>query len=517
MRRFLFALLLAAAPAHAQDWPRDLYDPAPEDEPADLILPMPCGGAMAFQKVTVPVDATDPLADRRVRLGQTLDASGYSDYLRPAFLRGPFADTESGTTYYYIARYELTHGQHRALQGDCAEPQRDDRIAQGGLSWFDAQDVARRFSGGLIANRPEALPEADGTPAFVRLPTEAEWEYATRGGAKVDATLFPGRTFFGETEDMREFARHQAPGSGRGNLGPVGLRQPNPLGLYDVYGNAEELMLEPFRLNAIGRDGGQVGGIVTRGGSVLSSADQIYSAQRTEYPPFDLKTGEPLSAPTFGMRLVIATNIATSDARLREIRDRWAALADGQNQEGGTVADPLGLLSGLIEAEIDPNRQDALNDLKLEFRRANDRAQTALQQSARATLLAGAVFVESLNENAWEIAAKASSIRMLVELQRAGSQSTVYARQLDKHVREIDDLRRLQSTYLLSFRAALETLSADIAPQARQAAYGVLREEMTLAGRDRILTMLDRFWKDLAVYAEAPDILPDALLGLALN
>ena len=73
MRRFLLALLLAAAPAHAQDWPRDLYDPAPEDEPADLVLPMPCGGAMAFQKVTVPVDAADPLADRRVRLGQTLD------------------------------------------------------------------------------------------------------------------------------------------------------------------------------------------------------------------------------------------------------------------------------------------------------------------------------------------------------------------------------------------------------------------------------------------------------------
>ena len=235
---------------------------------------------MAFQKVSVPVDAADPLADRRVRLGQTLDASGFSDYLRPAYLRGSFE--EAGTTYYYISRYELTRGQYRVLKGECAEPTRDDRIAQGDLSWLDAVIVGQIYSGWLLANRPDALPGADGVPAFARLPTEAEWEYAARGGAKIDATAFAGRTFFGDGE-LRDYARFQAPGSSRGTLGPVGLRQPNPLGLYDIYGNAEELMLEPFRLNAMGRPGGQVGGLVTRGGSVLSSGDAIYSAQRTEY------------------------------------------------------------------------------------------------------------------------------------------------------------------------------------------------------------------------------------------
>lgn len=517
--RFMMALVACAVipcMVIAQEWPKELFDPAKGGEPADLILPMPCGGAMAFQKVVVPVDAADPLADRRVRLGQTQDRTGYSDYLRPEFLRGAFEDAVSGTTHYYIARYEMTRGQYRALQGDCTPTTRADRLAQGGLSWFQAVDASQRYSGWLLENRPDALPTADKVPGFVRLPTEAEWEYATRGGARIDETLFPAPTFFGDG-DMRDFARVQGAGSARGKLGPVGLRLANPLGLYDVYGNAEELMFEPFRLNAIGRAGGQVGGIVTRGGSVLSAADQIYSAQRTEYPPFDLTSGAPLRSETFGMRLVISTHIATSDAKLRAIQKSWASRATQSGEDNGADADPLALITGLIEAEIDPGRRAALNGLKLEFRRARDQAQTALQQSARATLLSGAVFVESLDENAWEISAKASNIRMLIDLQRAGSQSDIYARQLGKHVREIQDLRHLRSTLILSYRATLESLTVDVGQSMRQAAYNVLREELSLSGRVRVLVLLERFWQDIPVYAARPDQSPDELLQLALD
>ncbi|MGB0913891.1 MAG: formylglycine-generating enzyme family protein, partial [Phaeobacter italicus] len=460
--RVWLALTLTVWSTHCpaqDDWPRELIDPAFETEPADLILPMPCGAAMAFQKVSVPLDASDPLADRRVRLGQSQDQTGYSDYLLPAYLRGPFRDDDPGTTHYYIARYELTRGQHRALMGDCAPPSRADRLAQGGLGWFDAVALTQRFNEWLLQNAAESLPHADDAAAFLRLPTEAEWEYATRGGARVDATQFPAPVFFG-AGDLRDYARYQASGSSRGKLGPVGLRKPNPLGLYDVYGNAEELMLEPFRLNAVGRSGGQVGGIVTRGGSVLSSSDQIYSAQRTEYPPYDVRSGTPLRAETFGLRLVLAAPITTTDQSLRLIRERWLELANADD-DGATI-DPVAQITSMIEAEVDPRRRDALDDLKLEFRRARDRAQTALQKSARATLLAGAVFVDTLNENAADIQSKASNIRMLVDLQRAGENSPVYVRQVEKHVAEIRQMRHVQSTYLLSFRAALETLATDI-------------------------------------------------------
>lgn len=518
MRRLAITLLLAlAGPAVAQDtaWPVEFTDPAAATgAPADLVLAMPCGAAMAFQKVAVPVDADDPLADRRLLLGQSLDRAGYSDYLRTTFLRGPFGDARTGATHYYVARYELTVGQYRAMIGDCAAPTRADRLAKGGLSWFEAVEIARRYTEWLNANVPAALPRSGEVPGFLRLPTEDEWEYAARGGARIDATRFPDLRYFGQG-DLRDHALYQAPGSGRGRLGPVGLRQPNPLGLYDIYGNAEELVLDPYRLNALGRLHGQAGGVVTRGGSVLSSEDQIYSAQRTEYPPYDRATGAALRSDTFGLRLAISAPVIVADARLAEIRRRWSQRAANAAPDGQT--DPGLLLSGLIAAEPDPRRQATLVALQLELRRGRDRAQTARLQSARSTLLAGAVFVGALIENAERIEHKAANIRMLVELQRAGERTDVFSRQLQAHVRQIDDMRALQSAYLLSYRAALDALAAESEPEERRIAHDVLREELRLSGQARIVDLLERFWDDQRIYADRPDIGPVALLRLALN
>ena len=515
----VLATLFLAAPVVAQDqpvqsWPLELTDPGHADAPADLMLPMPCGAAMAFQKVIVPVDAQDPLADRRVRLGQSLDQTGYSDYLRPAFLRGAFAERGGDTTFYYIARYELTAGQFRVLEGDCAPPGRADRLAQGGLSWFKAVDIARAYTSWLYRNAPDALPRANGVSGFARLPTGTEWEYATRGGARVAPSEFSGLTFFSDG-DMGDYALHLSTG-GRGRLGAIGLRKPNPLGLYDVYGNAEELMLDPFRLNALGRPGGQVGGIVTRGGSVLSTSGEIYSAQRTEYPPFDTATGAPQAGPSFGVRLVLASHIATSDAQVRAIRRRWLALA-GAPEDKEREIDPVATLGALIIAETDPRRALALSDLQLEFRRARDRAQTAQQQTARATLLAGAVFVQTLNANQARIEDKVVSIRSIVDLPRIADNSAMIDRQVQAHLRQVNGMRRRQATNLLSYRAALETLSVDMPAPVRNVAYGVAREELALSGQADLLIMLDRFWQDLAVYRAAPDIDPQKLLQIVLN
>lgn len=500
-------------------WPLDQYDPAAKTDPAakaNLILPMPCGGAMAFQKVVVPVEANNPLDDRLLRLGQSQAQTGYSDYFRPAFLRGAFSDDKTGDTHYYIARYELTRGQYLALTGACPKAKGRDRFAQGNLTWFNAVDLGRHYTEWLMQNARDQLPKQEDAYGFLRLPTEEEWEYATRGGVQIDAAKFPARRFSGDT-DLRDFSRYQAAGSARGKIGAVGTRKPNPLGLFDVYGNAEELMLEPFRLNAIGRHHGQVGGLVTRGGSFLSVDAQIYSAQRTEYPMFSNTNGTALSATTFGVRFVVSSHVATSDQRLSTIQSTWVQLSN--SNDTAAQEDPISRLAKLIENEVDPRRKSALNDLQLDLRVSRETALTAQKETAKSALLSGGMFVQALNDSAAQIERLKFNIGNLTDMARVstGASRSQFTTAVEGYVQEIVGKRRAQNSVLLTFRSVIDTLVAEVSAAERKAAYDLLRRELTAGSQIEILTLVDRFWKDLNIYLEQPDMTPKKLLQIAIS
>lgn len=516
---FVLLLCLLVRPALAQDapWPEILIDPSAKfHEAADLTLPMDCGGAMTFQRVNVPVEVDSPLADRPFRMGQSDAATAFADYLKPTYLRGAFDDIEAGVSYYYIARYELNEAQFRAIKGECDTPFKPQEArAKGGLSWFDAVDLSRRYSEWLIQNARDTLPAQGDRVGFLRLPTEPEWEYAARGGAKADPTIFSSRRFFAEG-DLTDYAAYRAPGQGGSGLSIMGARRkPNPLGILDIYGNAEELMLEPFRLNAIGRSHGQPGGLVTRGGSVDMEDAQIYTAKRSEYPMFSASSGTALQGEFFGLRLVISA-IVVSEDRYDNIRQDWANEAD---RPLDAEADPLTALADLLEEEVDPRRREALSGLQLEFRVAREASADSLFQAAKSTLLSGAAFVETLIESTREIerlTRESLALRDTVEV-TLGQQRNQLMGTLTLNVDRLTTLRESRDTYLLSYRTTLETLASDVEDNIRQDAFASLSQDLSQAEQTQLLTMMNRFWEDLDSYLEAPDMEKAALLQTAIN
>ncbi|MBX9625022.1 MAG: formylglycine-generating enzyme family protein [Gemmataceae bacterium] len=129
-----------------------------------------------------------------------------------------------------------------------------------------------------------------------RLPTEAEWEYAARGG-KGDAAYF----FGDDPADLDEYAWYKNnsvdeenfPDKIKGCTHKVGTRKPNPFGLHDLYGNVWEWTLDQYDPKAYERFAAQKLSLnpvtlptadkwshVVRGGSWADKADRCRSAAR---------------------------------------------------------------------------------------------------------------------------------------------------------------------------------------------------------------------------------------------
>jgi hypothetical protein len=385
---FLAAMIMFAPAVNAQErWPAEFWNPKPIAD--DLILPMPCGGAMVFRPVPTPL-GQGLLADRPAMLGQTDAETNYSEYLRQSFIAGPFRGADAAAPpRYYIGKYEVTRDQYTAATAEaCPTPAAAGRLPQADIAWHEAIAFTMRYSAWLARNARDALPMRDDARAFVRLPTEEEWEFATRGGAAVSEADFGARVF-PMSEGMQRYVWFQGTRSSGGRVRPIGMLEPNPLGLFDVLGNVAEWVLEPYRLNRVGRPHGQAGGLVARGGDFLTPEDQIRSSLRVELPPLD-RNGAALQLRSLGFRPVLALVATSSDQRPAQLRAAFEAEAQSR---GSASEDPARLLEVLKNDTPDPTLRQGIDRVGAALRTAqrerNDQEMQAIQSQIAAAAQIG--------------------------------------------------------------------------------------------------------------------------------
>lgn len=188
------------------------------------------------------------------------------------------------TRPFYMSKYEITQAQYQKLMGVNASVTKGETLPATHMSWEEAVAAARRIS--------EVL-ERD-----IRIPTDAQWEYAARAGTTT--TVYTGND---------EAAVHAAGWCGQKaddpdrRVHPVGEKPPNAFGLYDMIGNVREWTLDPHGPYPAGEEdpqGPAEGAMrISRGGAFTGRLTVCRAAIRNEEPATK-------KSSIIGLRLVMA-------------------------------------------------------------------------------------------------------------------------------------------------------------------------------------------------------------------
>ena len=151
---------------------------------------------------------------------------------------------------FYIGKYEVTQAEWQAVMGTNPSDFKGDNLPVECVSWDDCQEFIRKLN--------------ELTGKQFRLPTEAEWEYAARGGNKSGGYKYAGGN---DVDNVAWYVDNSG-----GKTHPVGTKRGNELGLYDMSGNVWEWCQDWFgyygsasQTNPQGRGSGD--DRVLRGGS----------------------------------------------------------------------------------------------------------------------------------------------------------------------------------------------------------------------------------------------------------
>ncbi len=197
--------------------------------------PPPAGAEVTSKRVvTLPGDVRMdlvPVAPGRFRMGSD---SGEAD-------ERPVREVRI-TRGFWMGRTEVTQAQYEALIGSNPSSSKGDTLPVEMVTWHDAVAFCQQLT--------KREQRAGNLPAgyVYRLPTEAEWEYAARGGPDGRNTTYAGSDnldtvawYYGNSGDQPlEKWDSDALDANRNRTHPVGGKRANELGLHDMSGNVAE-------------------------------------------------------------------------------------------------------------------------------------------------------------------------------------------------------------------------------------------------------------------------------------
>ena len=186
------------------------------------------------------------------------------------------------TNNYYIGKYEVTQALWQAVMGSNPSYFKGDDLPVEQVSWNDCQDFISKLNA-MTGKR-------------FRLPSEAEWEYAARGGKKSRGYQYS------DSNTLGDVAWYE--GNSGSKTHAVGTKQPNELGIYDMTGNVYEWCQDWYGSYSSSPQTNPIGAVsgssrVDRGGSWFFTAKHCRSSYR-----FNLTPGYRLNF--LGLRLVLS-------------------------------------------------------------------------------------------------------------------------------------------------------------------------------------------------------------------
>ena len=177
---------------------------------------------------TNPKPKPTPTVNRQAELNKLINNMVYVS--GGTFMMGTTSEQGSNAFYdekpahsvtlssFYLCKYEVTQALWRAVMGNNPSYFKGDNLPVENVSWNDCQTFIFRLNNLTGKN--------------FRFPTEAEWEYAARGGNRSRGYKYSGSNVL---SDVAWYSDNSGD-----KTHPVGSKSPNELDLYDMSGNVDE-------------------------------------------------------------------------------------------------------------------------------------------------------------------------------------------------------------------------------------------------------------------------------------